>query len=232
MKDTTKALLQFIIGLPIVFAIMVGVLFFPAYDFTWLEGWLFIFIILTYAIIVIIYFLIKDPEVLVKRGSWATESTEVKSFPDKGVLTLFGLIFFFMFFFIPIDRTEGISPITIAFEIEILGFIVLIFSLIFMTYVMQVNKYASKGLVIHEDHELITSGPYQYIRHPMYLAYLLLFFSIPIALGSLIAFIISLLLPFIFAYRIRIEEQILIDHLNGYTKYMEQVKYRLIPKIY
>ena len=77
---------------------MVGVLFFPADDFTWLEGWLFIFTFFAYAIGVVLYFLIKDPEVLVKRGTWTTGGTEIKSLPDKVALALIGLVVFLIFF--------------------------------------------------------------------------------------------------------------------------------------
>lgn len=107
--------------------------------------------------------------------------------------------------------------------IELIGFAGLIFGFIGMTYVNMVNRYASKGLVIHKDHELITAGPYQYIRHPMYLIVSVFCVCIPLALGSFIAFVRSFLFPLLLVYRIRIEEKMLMDHLAGYKEYMEQV---------
>ncbi|MHA2110463.1 MAG: methyltransferase family protein, partial [Candidatus Hodarchaeales archaeon] len=91
---------------------------------------------------------------------------------------------------------------------------------------------ASKGLVIHKDHELITTGPYQYVRHPMYTIINIFSVCVPLALGSFIGFLGSILFPLLILYRIKIEEEMLINHLPGYKEYMERVKYRLIPKIY
>ncbi|MHA2215876.1 MAG: methyltransferase family protein [Candidatus Hodarchaeales archaeon] len=85
---------------------------------------------------------------------------------------------------------------------------------------------------MHKDHELITKGPYQYVRHPMYTIIILFFISIPVTLGSLIASIVSLLFPILLVYRIGIEEKMLVNHLPGYKDYIDQVKCHLIPKLY
>ncbi len=232
MKPLVNIILRVIIGVPILFTGMALLLFAPSNDFTWLEGWLFIFIFLSYIVIYVLYYLITDPDTLVKRGKYITDDPNTKSFPDKTSLALLSLVFLFILLFPGIDHGLAISPIVITFEIEILGFIGMIFSLIFITYVNQVNRYASKGLVIHKDHDLITTGPYRYIRHPMYVGFILMMISLPIALGSFLSFIVSWFFPIILIIRIRIEERMLIDHLPGYKEYMEEVQYRLLPRIY
>ncbi|MHA2295900.1 MAG: methyltransferase family protein [Candidatus Hodarchaeales archaeon] len=167
---------------------------------------------------------------MLKRGKYTTDDPDTKFLPDKTFMVLAVVVFGFILIFPGIEHSLELSLIPPL--IEIVGFIGLIISLAFITFVNKVNRYASKGLVIHKDHELITSGPYRYVRHPMYVGFILFFVSIPVALGSFIAFAVSLLLPFLFIYRIRIEEKMLVNHLAGYKDYMEQVKYRLIPKIY
>ncbi|MBR6766307.1 MAG: isoprenylcysteine carboxylmethyltransferase family protein, partial [Clostridia bacterium] len=76
------------------------------------------------------------------------------------------------------------------------------------------------------------TGLYGIVRHPMYSATLLLFLSMPVVLGSVYAFIIFLLYPFIIATRIRYEEEFLEKELNGYKEYKQKVKYRMIPFIW
>ena len=66
----------------------------------------------------------------------------------------------------------------------------------------------------------------------MYVGFIVMMISLPIALGSFIAFVGACFFPLILIFRIRIEEKMLIDHLPGYKEYIKQVKYRLIPKIY
>jgi protein-S-isoprenylcysteine O-methyltransferase Ste14 len=216
--------------LPIVFAIFAVIIFIPANDFSWLEGWLFVIIFFGYAFLLLLYFFIKDPDAMMKRGKYITDDPNTKSFPDKTFMVSGILIFGFIVIFPGIDHELRLSPIPPL--IELLGFIGLIISLLFISYVNKVNRYASKGLVIHKDHELITSGPYRVIRHPMYAGFIILIISTPVALGSFIAFVVSLAFPILLAYRIGIEEKMLVNHLAGYKEYMEQVKYRLIPKIY
>ncbi|MHA2226438.1 MAG: isoprenylcysteine carboxylmethyltransferase family protein [Candidatus Hodarchaeales archaeon] len=230
MNDRVKIILLMIFYFPIVAVILGALIFLPANDFSWLEGWLFIIVLFGYIVLYLLYSLIKDPEILMKRASYITDDPNIKSFPDKTFMVLAIVVFGFVFIFPGIDHNLGLSPIPPL--VEIFGFIGLIFSIVGMTYVNKVNKYASKGLVIHKDHQLITSGPYQFVRHPMYVAIMIFCVCIPVALGSFIASVVSLAFPILLLYRIRIEEKMLMDHLVGYKKYMEQVKYRLIPKIY
>jgi protein-S-isoprenylcysteine O-methyltransferase Ste14 len=230
MNDRVKILLLMIFYLPIAFIIIGALILIPAGDYSWLEGWLFIIIFFAYAVIYFLYSLITDPEILMKRGKYTTDEPGTTFLPDKTFLILAVVVFGFVAIFPSIDHASNFSPL--PWFIELLGFFGLIISLIGITYVNKVNRYASKGLVIHKDHELITSGPYQFIRHPMYVVFIILISSIPLALGSFIAFLASLLFPILLIYRIRIEEKMLMDHLPGYKEYMERVKYRLIPEIY
>ncbi len=230
MNDRVKILLLMIFYLPIAAIIFGALIFIPANDFSWLEGWLFIIIFFAYIIIFFLYSLIKDPEILMKRGKYFTDDPDTTFLPDKPFMILALVVFGFIFIFPGIDHASNISPL--PWFIELLGFIGLIISLVGVTYVNKVNRYASKGLVIHKDHELITTGPYQFVRHPMYVVIIILICSVPVALGSFIAFLVSLVFPILLIYRIRIEEKMLMDHLAGYKEYMERVKYRLIPKFF
>ena len=79
---------------------------------------------------------------------------------------------------------------------------------------------------------MVDTGLYGIVRHPMYAVTLLLFLSMPLVLGSPISFVIFLLYPFLIAKRIRNEEQVLTEGLEGYGDYLKKVKYRMIPFVW
>ncbi|MBR1900303.1 MAG: isoprenylcysteine carboxylmethyltransferase family protein, partial [Lachnospiraceae bacterium] len=85
---------------------------------------------------------------------------------------------------------------------------------------------------VQENQKVIDTGLYGVVRHPMYMVTLFLFLAMPLVLGSVISFVIMLLYIPIIIKRIRSEELVLAEGLSGYSKYMEKVKYRLIPFVW
>ena len=98
--------------------------------------------------------------------------------------------------------------------------------------VLRENAYLSRTVEIQENQNVIDTGLYGIVRHPLYSVTLLLFLSIPLVLGSLISLMVFLFYPFLIAKRIRNEEQVLEAGLEGYTEYKTRVKYRIIPFIW
>ena len=98
--------------------------------------------------------------------------------------------------------------------------------------VLRENTYLSRTIEVQDGQTVVDTGLYGIVRHPMYSVTLLLFISMPLVLGSLIALPIFLLYPFIIAKRIKHEEEFLERELAGYTEYKSKVKYRLIPFIW
>ena len=108
------------------------------------------------------------------------------------------------------------------------------FLLAYLLYaeVLRENTYLSRTIEVQENQKVIDTGLYGIVRHPMYSATLLLFFSIPLVLGSGIAFVCFLAYPAIIAKRIRNEEQVLTEGLPGYADYCRRVRWRLLPLIW
>jgi protein-S-isoprenylcysteine O-methyltransferase Ste14 len=108
------------------------------------------------------------------------------------------------------------------------------FLLAYLLYaeVLRENTYLSRTIEVQENKKVIDTGLYGIVRHPMYSATLLLFFSIPLVLGSGIAFVCFLAYPAIIAKRIRNEEQVLTEGLPGYADYCRRVRWRLLPLIW
>jgi len=98
--------------------------------------------------------------------------------------------------------------------------------------VLRENIWLSRTVQVQKAQQLVDTGLYAIVRHPMYTATILLFLSMPLVLGSWVSFVIFLCYPFIIAQRIKKEEQLLAAQLPGYTDYRARVKYRLIPYIW
>ena len=98
--------------------------------------------------------------------------------------------------------------------------------------VMRENSYASRTVEVQQGQTVITTGPYALVRHPMYLAILIMILFTPLALGSYWALIPSCLMPVILVPRIRDEEEMLQKNLRGYPEYAQQTPHRLIPGIW
>ena len=115
---------------------------------------------------------------------------------------------------------------------------IVVFALIVLTgsvmslVVLKQNSYASQSVEIQDEQKLIDKGLYAIVRHPMYLAYSIIFCFSPFVLGSFYGLIPVLFIPLLMAARIKNEEKILLTGLKDYDLYMKKVKYRLVPYIW
>ena len=98
--------------------------------------------------------------------------------------------------------------------------------------VMRENAYLSRTIEVQEGQQLIDTGLYGIVRHPMYTATILMFTSIPLILGSFWSLIIFAIYPLLMVLRIKNEEQVLAAGLKGYTDYQKRVKWRLLPFVW
>ncbi len=216
-----KALTKYLAGLILVMALV----FIPAGSFKFVNGWLFIGLLFLQMLIVGIVLLIKSPSLLEKRLNAKETQSEQKS-----VVALSGIMF--LSGFIIAGLNYRFDWILLPKWVVALGAVVFLLSYIAYAEVLRENEYLSRTIEIQENQKVIDTGLYGVVRHPMYASTVLMFVSIPIVLGSLISFFIFLIYPFILAKRIKNEELILEDGLEGYAEYKKKVKYRLIPFIW
>lgn len=97
---------------------------------------------------------------------------------------------------------------------------------------MRENRYASRVVEVEQEQQVISSGPYAIVRHPMYLGVLLMYIFSPLALGSYWAMIPALLIIPLLVFRIWNEESVLVRELKGYQAYLQKTRYRLIRGIW
>jgi protein-S-isoprenylcysteine O-methyltransferase Ste14 len=109
-----------------------------------------------------------------------------------------------------------------------------VFLLSYLMYaeVLRENAYLSRRIEVQENQRIIDDGLYRIVRHPMYMATLFLFLSMPLILGSLISFFVLLLYVPLIVIRIKNEEKFLEKNLDGYLLYKQKVKYRLLPFVW
>ena len=216
-----KALTKYLMGLLCVILL----LFIPAGTIHYRNGWLFIGLLFAPMLVLGIVLLFKSPELLEKRLNAKEEQGE-----QQKVVGLSALLFLAGFMIAALDYRFGWSQIS--------GWLVLAASaVLLLSYgmyaeVMRENAYLSRTVEIQENQKVIDTGLYGIVRHPMYTSPILLFLSIPLVLGSFIAFVVFLAYPVLIARRIRNEEQVLEEGLAGYREYKQKVKYRLIPFIW
>jgi protein-S-isoprenylcysteine O-methyltransferase Ste14 len=105
---------------------------------------------------------------------------------------------------------------------------------VLLGWVMRENTYLSQVVKIDEarGHHVITTGPYAFVRHPMYLFAIVLFFAFPIALGSRVALLLAAFLTVLLVIRTYLEDKTLHEELEGYTDYSRKTRYRLLPGIW
>lgn len=201
-------------------------------DWRWTEGWVFsvIFYVMCSANLLYLYF--KDPALLKERFGSPVQK-EQKPW-DKVILLLFFLEFLVWFAIMPLDaRRFGWSP---AFPLwtRIAGALLLILAMLMLFEALRENTFAAPVVKMQKERgqKVISTGMYGIIRHPMYAGAVLLFISAPLLLGSVYGLVLGFLLIVTIAARSVGEEAMLKQELEGYSDYMQQVKWRIIPFVF
>ncbi len=117
---------------------------------------------------------------------------------------------------------------------EVLALLIMLAGFGIGNYALLENRFFSGVVRIQKDrdHSVITTGPYRWVRHPGYAGSLLVFFAIPVFLGSLWAFVPAVIVAIALVLRTSLEDAVLQDELEGYREYAQKVRYRLVPGIW
>jgi protein-S-isoprenylcysteine O-methyltransferase Ste14 len=149
---------------------------------------------------------------------------------QKGVIGL-SMIFLLAAFIVPgLDRRWGwsVMPWWVVVAADLL--VLLGYAIIFRVF--RENQFTSRTIQVEQGQQVISTGPYAAVRHPMYVGVLVFYLASPIALGSWWAFLPTLTFIPILVVRILNEEQVLERDLPGYREYKLKTRYRLLPGIW
>ena len=206
--------------------LLIGALIFlPAGTHDYPQGWLLMGILFIPMFIAGLVMMAKNPGLLRNRLN-AREKQREQSL----VVKLSGLMFLVGFILAGLSYRFG--WLMLPRWVNILGAVLFLASYALYAEVLQENTWLSRTIEVQEGQTVVSTGLYGIVRHPMYAVTLVLFLSMPLVLGSALAFIVFLTYPFIIMKRIRNEEEVLARELNGYPEYMEKVRWRLIPFIW
>ena len=216
-----KAMLKFFAGLLLVGALI----FLPAGSFAYWQGWLLIGILFVPMFAAGLVMMAKNPELLRKRLNAKEEETE-----QKQVIAWSGLMFLAAFLLAGLNwRFQWLLlpdwAVWAAAGLFLLAYLL-------YAEVLRENTYLSRTIEVQEDQKVVDTGLYGVVRHPMYAVTVLLFLSMPLVLGSPLSFVVMLAYLPLIVKRIRNEEEVLKNGLEGYEDYMKRVKYRLLPGIW
>lgn len=215
------AIAKFLLGV-----VLVGVLIFlPAGTPDFFGGWLLMVILFVPMFGAGLVMMAKNPGLLRSRLN-AKEKERTQS----QVVKLSGLMFIAGFVLAGLDFRFGWLPMPRC--VNLVGATLFLAAYLLYAEVLRENTYLSRTIEVQQGQKVIDTGLYGIVRHPMYSATLLLFLSMPLVLGSLIALIPFLFYPLLIAKRIENEEQVLQTGLEGYCAYKAKVKYRLIPYLW
>ena len=216
-----RVLLAFIPGI-----LGIGALFFvPAGTLDYWQAWLYLSILGFLTAVAGTYLFLKDPEALRRRLLRREREPS-----QKKIVNISGIFLVAAFVLPGLDKRWGWSAVPVWVVLLANGFTILAFLLFLL--VMRENSYGSRIITVENGQRVISTGLYAVVRHPMYVAMLIIYLAEPLALGSYWAMLPALGMIPIFIARIRNEETLLKKDLTGYEAYCDEVNYRLLPGIW
>ena len=218
-KLFVSAIKKFLAGL-----LLIGILLFlPAGTFAWPQAWLLIGILFVPMFIAGLIMMKKSPALLRKRLNVKEEQSE-----QKEVVLLSGIMF--LGAFIVAGLNFRFKWIVLPDWVSYAAAVVFLLAYALYAEVLRENAYLSRTIEVQEDQKVIDTGLYGVVRHPMYMS--TLFLAMPLVLSSILSFVITLLYLPIIAKRMRNEEQVLEEGLEGYADYKKRVRYKVIPFVW
>lgn len=200
-------------------------LFVPAWTFGYWQAWMLLAVFAVAAWLPSIYVQLTNPAALQRRmrGGPAAEGRNVQK---VAMAVLYGSLAA-MCVVGALDHRFGWSKVPVALCVA--GAVVVAVGLAVVVLVAVQNSYASTTVRVEQGQQVVSTGLYAVVRHPMYTGNVLMLAGIPLALGSFAA--LAFLVPgvLVLASRIRDEETLLRDELAGYRQYTQKVRYRLVP---
>jgi protein-S-isoprenylcysteine O-methyltransferase Ste14 len=209
---------------------LAALLFVPAGTLHWPAAWVFLGFMTATGLAFGFWLEKKDPALLAERMRSPIRADQPTA--DRKFLLVFALAILIWFIVIGLDERWHLSDMSIAWQV--VGSALLILSSAFIAWVFNENSFAAAVVRLQSErgHHVISTGPYAFVRHPMYSAAVLFMVGIALLLGSWWGTAISPIFAVLFGVRTRIEEHTLMTGLPGYADYAARVHYRLVPGLW
>ena len=215
-------------GLAILLLVMASLVFAAAGTLRYWQAWTFLVVYFAASLAISFYLIRKDPALLARRMSGGPFAE--KEPVQRLIMSITSLGFIGLLVFPAVDHRLGWSDL--PGWAAIAGDVIMLLGWLGIYFVFRENSFASATIESSADQRVISTGPYAWVRHPMYAAALVLLLGIPLALGSIWGVLIVLALVPVLIWRLMDEERFLVNHLPGYREYQGRVRYRLLPLIW
>ena len=214
-----------------IFVVALGALLFAsAGTLDWPAAWVFLVVSAIIGPACGLWLAKTDPALLAERMRPTFQANQPAA--DKIFMLIFFLALLLWLVAIGLDRRANASDVPLL--LQALGLAMYLLSIAFIMWVFRENSFAAPVVKVQaaRHQRVISSGPYAFVRHPMYSGVMLYFLGIPLLLGSWWGVALAPVFTLLFAIRARIEERALIEGLPGYADYAERVRYRLVPGLW
>ncbi|HEX4390384.1 MAG TPA: isoprenylcysteine carboxylmethyltransferase family protein [Mycobacterium sp.] len=225
MKTAAKGLLSATLGL-VAFGAM---LFLPAGTFHYWQAWVFLAVFALSTWIPSVYLMRTNPEALERRMR-VGPSAETRTL-QRILITVVFISFPAMFVISALDHRFGWSP-PVPASVSVIGDVLVAIGLGLSMLVIVQNGYAAANVTVEAGQQLVSTGLYGLVRHPMYAGNVFLMLGIPLALGSYWGLLLLIPGVVVLVLRIGDEEDLLTHELSGYRDYTQRVHYRLLPYVW
>jgi len=215
-------------GLFLLIAAVMAALFIPAGTLHYWQAWIFLAFYFVPALAISFYLMVKDPKLLARRmrgGPVAEKQTA-----QKIIMSIASVGFLALLVVPALDHRFGWShmPASAAFA----GNALMSIGWLAIFFVFRENSFSSATVEIADDQKVVSTGPYAWVRHPMYAGAVLMLLGMPVALGSWWGVAVLLAMLPAFVWRMFDEEKLLTENLPGYAEYRQRVRFRLIPGVW
>ena len=213
------------------FAVFAALLFVSAGTLLWPAGWAFLALFFGFALAIILWLARKEPELLAERMSSPMQSGQ--PLWDKVFVVAVMVLFVAWLISMPLDAVRfGWSEV--PGWLQILGALGVVLSFYIMFLTFRENAYLALVVKVQQERgqSVVSTGPYRYVRHPMYASTFLFFPGSALLLGSWWGLMFCTVLLGLLVWRIPLEERMLENGLTGYDEYARRVRYRLIPRVW
>lgn len=214
----------------LLFVVLGLVLFGAAGTLAWVPGWTFVVLYYGFSVITLAWMYRCDPGLLEER---MTPFRSGQPAWDRAFIVLLSLLIAVWFAVMPLDA-ERLRWSHVPAGLQAAGAAVLVASLVLFFLTFRENSYLAPSVRVQRERgqRVVSSGPYRYVRHPLYSGVALLVVGTALLLGSWIGLLLGAGIVAMVAWRAVREERTLLEGLDGYAEYLSRVRHRMVPGIW
>lgn len=225
MNDLNKKALGGLLRLAVSMGLAV---FLSAWTIYYWQAWVFLAVFFVSVSAITVYLIRQDSKLLERRVKAGPGAERERS--QKTIQLLASIAFIAVIIIPALDHRFRWSKVPLY--ISGAGDVLVALGLLAVFFVFRENTFTSAIIEVGTEQRIIATGPYAWVRHPMYIGALIMLLGVPLALGSWWGLFTIVPMALVIVWRLLDEEKFLVKNLSGYSEYKKQVRYRLLPFIW